>query len=135
MRSEGYGACLSVCLSVSLSVHASSRTTGYKAANECHQRLLNNENIVNNVAIFHKRLCSRDGVKTSEKANVRSIAHSHSTSLLAGYAGAHAHVSFSPEHAHVTGQAVLLECLPSVSFDLCSLCSQWITTEQGMSAM
>ena len=48
MRSEGYST-WSVCLSVCPSVRASSRTTGYEAANEGHQRLLSNENIV---AIF-----------------------------------------------------------------------------------
>ena len=54
MRSEGYGT-WSVCLSF----HASSHTTGYEAANELHQRLLN-ENMDINVEIFLKRLCSRD---------------------------------------------------------------------------
>ena len=44
MRSEGYST-WSVCLSVCLSVRVSSRTTGYEAANEGHQRLLSNENI------------------------------------------------------------------------------------------
>ena len=42
MRSEGYST-WSVCLSV----RASSRTTGYEAANEGHQRLLSKENIGN----------------------------------------------------------------------------------------
>ena len=55
MRSEGYGS-RSVCLSV----RASSRTTGYEAANEWHQRIVNNEKIDINVAIFPKRLRSRD---------------------------------------------------------------------------
>ena len=56
MRSEGYGTCLSVCPSV----HASSRTTGYEAANEWHQRVVNNEKMDINVAVFLKRLRSRD---------------------------------------------------------------------------
>ena len=51
--------CLSVC-PVRLSVRASSRTTGYEAANEWHQRVVNNEKIDINVAIFPKRLRSRD---------------------------------------------------------------------------
>ena len=51
---------LFVRLSVRPSVRASSRTTGYEAANEGHQRLLSNENIDMNVAIFLKRLRSRD---------------------------------------------------------------------------
>jgi hypothetical protein len=45
MRSEGYSS-RSVCLSV----HASSRTTGYKAANEWYQRVVNNEMMDINVA-------------------------------------------------------------------------------------
>ena len=49
-----------VCHSVCLSVRASSRTTGYEVANEWHQRVVNNEKIDTNVAIFLKRLCSRD---------------------------------------------------------------------------
>ena len=49
-----------VVLSFCLSVRASSRTTGYKAANEWHQRVVNNEKMDINVAIFLKRLCSRD---------------------------------------------------------------------------
>ena len=49
-----------VCLSVCLSVRASSCTTGYEAANEWHQRIVNNEKIDINVAIFLKRLRSRD---------------------------------------------------------------------------
>ena len=52
MRSEGY--------SSRLSVRASSRTTGYEAANEWYQRVVNNEKIDINVAIFPKRLRSRD---------------------------------------------------------------------------
>ena len=55
MRSEGYSS-RSVCLSV----RASSRTTGYEAANEWYQRVVNNEKIDINVAIFPKRLRSRD---------------------------------------------------------------------------
>ena len=47
MRSEGYSS-RSVCLSV----RASSRTTGYEAANEWHQRVVNNEKMDINVAIF-----------------------------------------------------------------------------------
>ena len=39
---------LSVCLSVS------SRTTGYEAANEWHQWVVNNEKMDSNVAIFLK---------------------------------------------------------------------------------
>ena len=50
MRSEGYSS-----RSVGLSVRASSRTTGYEAANEWHQRVVNNEKIDINVAIFPKR--------------------------------------------------------------------------------
>ena len=50
MRSEGYGT-WSVCLSVCLSVRVSSRTTGYKAANEWHHQLVvNNEKMDMNVA-------------------------------------------------------------------------------------
>ena len=56
MRSEGYSS-RSVCLSVRLSVRASSR---YEAANEWHQRVVNNEKIDINVAIFPKRLRSRE---------------------------------------------------------------------------
>ena len=55
MRSEGYSS-----RSVGLSVRASSRTTGYEAANEWYQRVVNNEKIDINVAIFPKRLRSRD---------------------------------------------------------------------------
>ena len=51
---------LSFCLSVCLSVRASSSTTGYEAANEWHQRVVNDEKININVAIFPKRLRSRD---------------------------------------------------------------------------
>ena len=46
--------------SVCLSVRASSRTTGYEAANEWYQRVVNHENMDMNVAIFLKRLRSRD---------------------------------------------------------------------------
>ena len=53
--SEGYSS-RSVCLSV----RASSSTTGYEAANEWHQRVVNDEKIDINVAIFLKRLRSRD---------------------------------------------------------------------------
>ena len=59
MRSEGYGT-WSVGLSVCLSVRASSRTTGYVAANEWHQPVVNNRKMDTNVAIFLKRLHSRD---------------------------------------------------------------------------
>ena len=55
MRSEGYSS-RSVCLSV----RASSRTTGYEAANEWYQRVVNNEKMDTNVAIFPKQLRSRD---------------------------------------------------------------------------
>ena len=55
MRSGGYGS-----RSVILSVRASYSTTGYKAANEWHQRVVNDEKIDINVAIFLKRLRSRD---------------------------------------------------------------------------
>ena len=75
---------LSVCLSVCLSVRASSRTAGYEVANEWHQRVVNNENMDINVAIFLKRLRSR------EKAKVRSIAHEPS---LAGYIARTRHVN------------------------------------------
>ena len=51
---------LSVCLSVCLSVRASYSTTGYEAANEWHQRVVNDEKIDINVAIFPKQLRSRD---------------------------------------------------------------------------
>ena len=51
-----------VVLSVCLSVRASSRTTGYEAANERYQRVVNNEKMDNHVAIFPKRLRSRDMV-------------------------------------------------------------------------
>ena len=54
MRSKGYSS-----RSVILSVRASSRTTGYEAANEWHQRVVNSEKMDINVAIFLKRLCSR----------------------------------------------------------------------------
>ena len=43
MHSEGYCSRSSVCLSVCLSLRASSRTTGYDAANEWHQRVVNND--------------------------------------------------------------------------------------------
>ena len=43
----------SVCLSVCLSVRASSRTTGYEAANEWHQRVVKMDT---NVAISPKQL-------------------------------------------------------------------------------
>ena len=59
MRCEGYST-WSVCLSVCPSVRASSRTTGYEEANEGRRRLLSKENIDINVAIFLKRLRSRD---------------------------------------------------------------------------
>ena len=49
-----------VVLSVCPSVRASSSTTGYEAANEWHQRVVNDEKIDINVAIFPKRLRSRD---------------------------------------------------------------------------
>ena len=49
-----------VVQSVCLSVRASSRTTGYEAANEWHQRVVNNEKMDINVAIFPKQLRSRD---------------------------------------------------------------------------
>ena len=52
MRSEGYST-WSVCLSV----RASSRTTGYEAANEWYQRFVNNEETDINVAIFLKNDC------------------------------------------------------------------------------
>ena len=55
MRSEGYSS-----RSVGLSVRASSSTTGYEAVNEWYQRVVNNEKIDVNVAIFPKRLRSRD---------------------------------------------------------------------------
>ena len=55
MRSEGYGS-----RSVGLSVRASSRTTGYEAANEWHQPVVNNVKMDINVVIFLKRLRSRD---------------------------------------------------------------------------
>ena len=44
------------------SVRASSSTTGYEAANEWHQQVVNDEKIDINVAIFPKRLRSRDMV-------------------------------------------------------------------------
>ena len=53
MRSEGY-----CTWSVGLSV--CTRTTGYEAANEWHQLVVNNENMDINVVIFLKRLRSRD---------------------------------------------------------------------------
>ena len=56
MRSEGYGT-----WSVGLFLRASSRTTGYEAANEW-QRVVNNEKMDINVAILLKRLRSRDMV-------------------------------------------------------------------------
>ena len=49
---------LSVCLSVC--PREFSRTTGYEAANEWHQRVVNNEKMDINVAIFSKQLRSRD---------------------------------------------------------------------------
>ena len=49
-----------VVLSVCPSVRASSSTTGYEAANEWHQWVVNDEKIDINVAIFPKRLRSRD---------------------------------------------------------------------------
>ena len=51
--------------SVGLSVRASSRTTGYEAANEWYQRVVNNEKIdkCGDFSAFQ-----RYGVKTSEKA-------------------------------------------------------------------
>ena len=48
-----------VVLSYFLSARVSSRTTGYKAANEWHQRVVNNEKMDIDVAIFLKRLRSR----------------------------------------------------------------------------
>ena len=71
MRSEGYSSwsvCLSVCPSVHLSVCPSvclsvydySRTTGYEAAYERYQQLQCYKGMKNNVAIFQKRLRSRD---------------------------------------------------------------------------
>ena len=52
--------CFSFCLSVCLFVLASSSTTGYEAANEWYLRVVNDEKIDINVAIFPKRLRSRD---------------------------------------------------------------------------
>ena len=108
-RSVCLSICLSICLSVCLSVHACS---GYEAANEWHQRFLNNENIDIHVAIF----------KANVEANVRSITHVPSP---AGYS---CHVR-SRRIRHVVptaGQGFFLECLSFVTFYLCSLCSQWI---------
>ena len=70
MRSEGYSSrsvCLSVCLSASiLTLQATRRlmsdTSSFSATRAGK----------NNVAIFLKRLRSRDIVKTSEKANMPS---------------------------------------------------------------
>ena len=53
-------ACAARVTVLGLSVPASSRTTGYEAANEWHQRVVNNEKIDIKVAIFLKRLRSRD---------------------------------------------------------------------------
>ena len=76
MRSKGYGTWSvgrSVCLSVCLSVRASSRTTGYEAANEWHQQVVNKEKMDTD---FPKTTAfQRYFVKTSERGNVRSIAH------------------------------------------------------------
>ena len=47
-------------LSVCLGVRASSSTTGYEAANQWHQRVVSDEKIDIDVAIFPKRLRSRD---------------------------------------------------------------------------
>ena len=49
-----------VVLSACLPVRASSSTTGYEAANEWHQRVVNDEKIDINAAIFPKRVRSRD---------------------------------------------------------------------------
>ena len=58
-------------------------------ANEWHQRVVNNEKMDINMAIFLKRLAfQRYGVKTREKADMRSIAYSP-----AGYS-AHASCPF-----------------------------------------
>ena len=89
-------ACAARVTVVVLSVRANSRTTGYEAANEWHQRVVNNEEMDINVPIFLKRLHSRDMEKTSEKANVQSIAHVPSP---AGYIARTHHVNYSPEHA------------------------------------
>ena len=64
---------LSVCLSVRLSVRASSSTTGYEAGNEWHQRVVNNEEMDKNVAIFLKRLRTRDMAWKQAKKRTRAI--------------------------------------------------------------
>ena len=71
MRSEGYSS-RSVCPSVRLCVRTKSRTTGYEAAYERYQQLQCYKGRKKNVEILLKRLCSRDIVKTSEKANMPS---------------------------------------------------------------
>ena len=78
MRSEGYSS-RSVCLSV----RASSSTTGYEAANEWHQRVVNDEKIDSNVAIFLKRLRSRDMYENKRKSQ-GAVAITHAPSP-AGY--------------------------------------------------
>ena len=47
-----------VVLCVCLSLRASSSTTGYEVANEWHKRVVNDEQMDINVAIFLKRLRS-----------------------------------------------------------------------------
>ena len=87
---------LSVCLSVCLSVRASSCTTGYEAANEWHQRIVNNEKMDINMAIFLKRLRSRDTAWKQAKKPMRGRSR---TPSLAGYIARTRHVNVSPEHA------------------------------------
>ena len=77
MRSEGYGT-WSVCLSV----HASSCTTGYGAANEWYQWVVNNEKIDIDVAIFLKRLRSRDMASKQAKKPTCGRSFFQTSSLL-----------------------------------------------------
>ena len=73
MHSEGYSS-RSVCLSVRLSVDPYSGTTRYEAAHERYQRLQNYANLKIKMAIFLKRLCSRDMAwKQAKKPNYAHV--------------------------------------------------------------
>ena len=101
-----------VGLSVCLSVRASSHTTGYEAAIEWHQRVLNNENMDINVAIFLKRLRSRDWRENKRKSQCAvDRARAISGRLYS---------------AHASCQFFARACATPRWFCHCSLCFQWI---------
>ena len=112
---------LSVCLSVRLFVHASSRTTGYEAANEWHQP------VVNRCVMW--RFSWNDCVPEIWRENSqRAVDRARALSIIL-YS---AHMSiFRWSIRYATW---LYDPRASVSFDLCS---QWINmlSKVAMSAM